>query len=278
MGFRVVRWMIEHGIWPTDDVFVHSENVVRGPEMRADVARYFHPRKENHPEARSIERLPGPSAITDRVPGLGATRFEPPGSMPRQRRRAVRDERLVDHALGLLRELRAHRFEELGVLVEVDHGRGHGLGRVDEPLVPDGHPGAGDRRPGVPGGVGRRRRGAQPDDGDDPADVADVGRAAVGVRLGRPPRLNRRVEALGLDARGPLDVLGELLLFGREGDRPEPHHVVVHGRGPGQVDQRLPIARLDGDLPAGLGHQGRPLGDLAGPFEQLFDPGPLRIP
>jgi hypothetical protein len=44
-GFRVVRWMIEHGIWPTDDVFVHSENVVRGPEMRADVARYFHPRK-----------------------------------------------------------------------------------------------------------------------------------------------------------------------------------------------------------------------------------------
>jgi hypothetical protein len=50
-GFRVVRWMIEHDIWPTDEVYVHSENIVRGPEMRADVARYFHPKKRKGREA-----------------------------------------------------------------------------------------------------------------------------------------------------------------------------------------------------------------------------------
>lgn len=46
-GFRVVRWMIEHDNWHTDEVFVHSENIVRGPEMRADIARYFHPKKRD---------------------------------------------------------------------------------------------------------------------------------------------------------------------------------------------------------------------------------------
>lgn len=41
-GYEVVRWMIENDIWPLNDVFVHSANVVRSTEMKYDIDRYFY--------------------------------------------------------------------------------------------------------------------------------------------------------------------------------------------------------------------------------------------
>jgi hypothetical protein len=45
-GYTLVRWMIENGIWPSEDVFVHSRNVVRAKEMKEDIARYFSPKEK----------------------------------------------------------------------------------------------------------------------------------------------------------------------------------------------------------------------------------------
>lgn len=41
-GHRLLYWMIENDIWPTDEIYVHSANIVRAPQMREDVERWFY--------------------------------------------------------------------------------------------------------------------------------------------------------------------------------------------------------------------------------------------
>lgn len=41
-GHTIVKWMIDNNIWPTEEIYVHSMNVVRATQMRADINRYYY--------------------------------------------------------------------------------------------------------------------------------------------------------------------------------------------------------------------------------------------
>jgi len=41
-GHTVVKWMIDNNIWPTEEIYVHSANIVRATQMRADINRYYY--------------------------------------------------------------------------------------------------------------------------------------------------------------------------------------------------------------------------------------------
>jgi hypothetical protein len=41
-GYTIVNWMIENSIWPSEEVFVHSANIIRSKQMREDINRYFY--------------------------------------------------------------------------------------------------------------------------------------------------------------------------------------------------------------------------------------------
>lgn len=45
-GHVLLYWMIENDIWPSEEVYVHSANIVRAPQMRADAKRWFYDRKK----------------------------------------------------------------------------------------------------------------------------------------------------------------------------------------------------------------------------------------
>jgi hypothetical protein len=41
-GYTIVNWMIENSIWPTEEVYIHSHNVVRKKYMIDSVKRYYY--------------------------------------------------------------------------------------------------------------------------------------------------------------------------------------------------------------------------------------------
>lgn len=44
-GYTVVDWMIKYNIWPTDEVYVHSQNVVRRQYMISQIQKYYYSAK-----------------------------------------------------------------------------------------------------------------------------------------------------------------------------------------------------------------------------------------
>ena len=44
-GHKLLSWMIENDIWPSDFVEVHSANIARAPHMKADIERWFYQAK-----------------------------------------------------------------------------------------------------------------------------------------------------------------------------------------------------------------------------------------
>jgi hypothetical protein len=41
-GHTAVKWMIDNNIWPSEEIYVHSANTVRAPQMRWDINVHFY--------------------------------------------------------------------------------------------------------------------------------------------------------------------------------------------------------------------------------------------
>jgi hypothetical protein len=41
-GHLVIPWLMEHGFWPTEEIFVHTKNSYWAPRMKHDIDRYFY--------------------------------------------------------------------------------------------------------------------------------------------------------------------------------------------------------------------------------------------
>ena len=41
-GHTIVTWMIFNNIWPSEEIYVHSANIVRSKQMREDINRYYY--------------------------------------------------------------------------------------------------------------------------------------------------------------------------------------------------------------------------------------------
>ena len=45
-GHVIIEWMINNDIWPIEEVWVHSQNIVRSKFMKEDIERYFYRKKK----------------------------------------------------------------------------------------------------------------------------------------------------------------------------------------------------------------------------------------
>ena len=76
----------------------------------------------------------------------------PPLTILRHRRRTIRQQRFVKRRPLFFQKFRPHGLPERLVFKQIHHRQAHCFARIYHPLVPDGHPAAGDHRPTVPGG------------------------------------------------------------------------------------------------------------------------------
>src|SRR5262245_3713187 len=141
---------------------------------------------------------------------------------------------------------------------------------MNHPLVSDGHSAASHNGPGVPGAFGRSRH-RKMQRRDDPADVADVGRAAgrVGLRLFQ--RLDLPVEPFLLSPRRALNRARELLFLFRVFYRAEPFQVLLQQLRAGQIDQYLVAAGLNREFRFDSGDAACAVGDLAQSLQDRFN-------
>src|SRR5215471_110270 len=112
---------------------------------------------------------------------------------------------------------------------------------------------------------------------DDPAHVADIGRAAGRIWLRRFQRLDLAVEAFLLGPGRALDSPRELLLLIRVFDRAEPLEVLLQQLRAGQIDQYLITAGLNREFRFDYGDAGRAIGDLAQPLQDNLHASALGI-
>ena len=210
--------------------------------------------------------------------GIMASLMAPPLTILWHRRRTIQQQHFVNRRPLFFQKFRPHGLPERLVFKQIHHRQAHCFARIYHPLVPDGHPAAGDHRPTVPGGfLGRSRNDKRYLRGV-PTHIRYVGRASFGVFHRFPQRFDFAIKPDLFDAGGRLDFFGKLHFLRRIVDFAEQFQVFLQGFGACPVDEQFPIAGFKREFRLHARHYRCAFDDLLHTGPDFFDPFAIAVP